>query len=268
MGPLILRLVGLAALLASPALVASALAAPQRVASLNLCTDELVLLLADRDQLVSVTKLGADARETRLAPRAAGLHRNNGRMESVAGLVPDLVITGGGANRYAAEMARRMGTRVVDVPPPTSIDEIRRNVRTVAAALAQPARGEAVIAHLDARLGAVPSRQQRAVLLSGGGYTVRPDGLSAGLARHAGLAQQSYPSERVALDRLLAAPPAVIVVTRYRAGQASLHQMWLAHPALKRLPASTRLLEIDGRSWTCLGPLVADDVAQLRERLQ
>ncbi|MDO9490063.1 MAG: hypothetical protein Q7J32_16940, partial [Sphingomonadaceae bacterium] len=94
------------------------------------------------------------------------------------------------------------------------------------------------------------------------------DGLSADLARYAGLTQQAYPSERVALDRLLADPPEVIVVTRYRAGQASLHQMWLAHPALKRLPASTRMIEIDGRSWTCLGPLVADDVAQLRAKLQ
>lgn len=262
MGPLILRLVGLAALLAS-----SAAAAPQRVASLNLCTDELVLLLADKAQLASVTKLGADARETRLAHRAAGLHRNNGRMESVAGLVPDLVITGGGANRYAAEIARRMGTRVVDVPPPETIGELRRNIRTVAAALAQPARGEALVAHVNAALGAVPARQRSAVLLSGGGYTVRPDGLSAALARHAGLAQQAYPSQRVALDRLIAAPPEVIVITRYRAGQASLHQMWLAHPALKRLPASTRILEIDGRSWTCLGPLVADDVARLRTRL-
>jgi iron complex transport system substrate-binding protein len=261
-GPLILRLVGLAALLASPAA-----AAPQRVASLNLCTDELVLLLADRSQIASVTRLGADPRETRLAHRAAGLHRNNGRMESVAGLAPDLVITGGGANRYAAEMARRMGTRVVDVPPPTTIDELRRNVRSVAAALERPARGAAVIARLDASLGAVPTRQRSAVLLSGGGYTVRPDGLSASLVRHAGLAQQAYPSERVALDRLLADPPAVIVISRYRTGQTSLHQTWLAHPALKRLPASTRIVEIDGRSWTCLGPLVANDVADLRERL-
>jgi iron complex transport system substrate-binding protein len=261
-GPLVLRLVGLAALLASPAA-----AAPQRVASLNLCTDELVLLLADRRQLVSVTRLGADPQETPLAPRAAGLHRNNGRLESVAGLVPDLVITGGGANRYAAELARRMGTRVVDVPPPTSLAELRRNVRTVAAALGRPARGEALVRHVDAQLGRPPARPRRAVLLSGGGYTVRPDSLAAELARHAGLAQQAFPAERVALDRLIADPPDVIVVTRYRARQASLHQMWLAHPALKRLPARTRLVEIDGRSWTCLGPLVADDVARLRARL-
>lgn len=253
---------GLATLIASPAA-----AAPQRVASLNLCTDELALLLAAPGQLASVTFLGADPNETPVAPRAAGLHRNNGRMESVAALVPDLVLTGGGANRYAAEMARRLGTRVVDVPPPTSLAEVRRNIRTVAKALGRGRQGEALIATMNARLGPAPTRQRPAVLLSGGGYTVRTDSLAAELARHAGLAQQAYVDERVALERLIANPPQVIVVTSYRAGQASLHQMWLAHPALKRLPASTRMIEIDGRSWTCLGPLVANDIARLRMRL-
>ena len=253
---------GLAALIASPAA-----AAPQRVASLNLCTDELALLLAAPGQLASVTFLGADPAETPVAPRAAGLHRNNGRMESVAALAPDLVLTGGGANRYAAEMARRLGTRVVDVPPPTSLAEVRRNIRTVAKALGRERHGEALIATMNAQLGTVPARQRPAVLLSGGGYTVRIDSLAAELARHAGLAQQAYVDERIALERLIADPPEVIVVTSYRAGQASLHQMWLAHPALKRLPASTRMIEIDGRSWTCLGPLVAGDIAKLRARL-
>lgn len=261
MGHLRLTL-GLAALIASPAT-----AAPQRVASLNLCTDELALLLAAPGQLASVTFLGADAQETPLAARAKGLHRNSGRMESVAELAPDLVLTGGGANRYAAEMARRLGTRVVDVPPPIDIDGIKRNIRTVAAALGQEARGEAVVARLEAQLGPVPVRQRAAILLSGGGYTVRADSLAAQLARHAGLAQQRYPSERVPLERLIADPPQVIVVTRYRASQASLHQMWLAHPALKRLPQSTEIVEVDGRSWTCLGPLVAGEIAKLRERL-
>ncbi len=261
MGPLRLWL-GLAALIASPAT-----AAPQRVASMNLCTDELALLLAGPGQLASVTFLGADAQETALAPRARGLHLNTGRMESVAGLAPDLVLTGGGANRYAVEMARRLGARVVDVPPPLTIAEIKRNIRTVARALGQQARGEALVARLDAELGRVPARQRPAILLSGGGYTVRPDSLSAELARHAGLAQQSFPSERVALERLIAHPPEVIVVTRYRANQASLHQMWLAHPALKRLPKTTSIVEVDGRSWTCLGPLVAGEVAKLRARI-
>lgn len=251
-----------AALMASPAA-----AAPLRVASLNLCTDELAMLLARPGQLASVTFLGADARETLLAPRARGLHRNNGRMESVAALAPDLVLTGGGANRYAAEMARRLGTQVVDVPPPLTIGEVKRNIRAVAQALGNAREGEALVARLDANLGRVPTRARSAIILSGGGYTVRPDSLSAQFVRHAGLAQQDYLTERVALERLVADPPEVIVVTRYRARQASLHQMWLAHPALKRLPPSTRFVEVDGRAWTCLGPLVAHEVAKLRGRV-
>jgi len=255
-------LVAIAALLAAPAA-----AAPARVASLNLCTDELALLLAAPGQLASVTFLGADPAETPVAGRAKGLHRNNGRMESVAALAPDLVLTGGGANRYAAEMARRLGARVVDVPPPTTIDELRRNVRTVARALGRETWGEALIARMDARLGMVPPRRRPAVLMSGGGYTVRPDSLAAELARHAGLEPQPFASERVDLARLLARPPEVLVVTSYRAQQRSLYQMWLGHPALRRLPRSVERLEIDGRAWTCLGPPVADEVARLRARL-
>lgn len=254
-------------LVALALLAAPAAAAPTRVASLNLCTDELALLLAAPGQMASVTFLGADPAETPLAPRAKGLHRNNGRMESVAGLVPDLVLTGGGSNRYAAEMARRLGTRVVDVPPPTTLDELRRNVRTVAEALDRKPQGEALIAEMNAKLGPVPAQRRSAVLMSGGGYTVRPNSLAATLARHAGLEQQPFPSERVDLERLLAQPPELIVVTRYRANQTSLYQLWLAQPALKQVSKRTRLIEIDGRAWTCLGPSVADDIVRLRARL-
>ena len=248
-----------AALLAAPAA-----AAPQRVASLNLCTDELALLLAAPGQLASATFLGADPNETPPAARAKGLHRNTGRMESVVSLTPDLVLTGGGSNRYAAELARRIGTRVVDVPPPTSIADLRSNIRIVAQALGRPRRGEQLIERLDSQLGPLPARRKPAVLMSSGGYTIRSDGLAAEFLLHAGLEQQRFDSDWVQLERLLTKPPEVVVITRYYARQMSNNQLWLAHPALKRLPKQTRVVEIDGRPWTCLGPLVAGEVARLR----
>lgn len=248
--------------------VGTASAAPARVVSLNLCTDELALLLASPGQLVSVSFLGADPEETRLASRAKGLHRNNGRMESVAALAPDLVLTGGGVNRYAAEMARRLGVRVVDAPPPLTLDELRRNIRRIASALGRASSGEAMIARMDAQLGRPPRVFRSAVLLSGGGYTVGPNSLAASLLRYAGLVQQAYPTDRVGLERLLSNPPEVIVLTHYRAYQTSNHQLWLAHPALKRLPPGTRKLSVDGRAWTCLSPLVATDIERLRRLTQ
>ena len=118
------RLIALLGLLAFVATAAEA-AVPARVASLGLCTDELVLLLAEPGQLVSISFLGHDARETPLAPKAHGLHSNDGRFSSVAHLKPDLVITGGAVNRFARELAERTGTRVVDVPPPLTLIRIR-----------------------------------------------------------------------------------------------------------------------------------------------
>ena len=86
--------------IASLAFVAAARsdAAPRRVVSLNLCTDELLLALAAPDQILSVTHLAQDPAETPLWPQARRYRRNDGSLLSVAAMRPDLVVTmGGGA---------------------------------------------------------------------------------------------------------------------------------------------------------------------------
>ena len=235
---------------------------PHRVASLNLCTDELALELAAPGQLASVTFLAADAQETPLAQRARGLHHNNGHMDSVAALAPDLVLTSGAPTRYAAELASRMGARVLDVPPPQTIADVRANIRTVAAGLGREATGAALIARFDRDLGPVPPRTAPALLLEGGGYVPHADGLAAQFLAHAGLAQAAMPGDRADIETLLVHPPAMLLTSRYRAGQTSNQQAWLAHPALARLPS--RRLSFDGRAWTCMGPLAARVLPRLR----
>jgi iron complex transport system substrate-binding protein len=252
-----IRAAGLALLLSAPAV-----AAPARVASLNLCSDELALLLAAPGQMISVSRLGADPDETPLAGRAAGLVVNRGRVTDVVALSPDLVITSGG-DPNAAATARRLGLATLDLPQPQSLADVRGNVRRVAAALGRPAAGEAVVARMDAAL-AGPVAARPALLVSGGGLTVAPDGLAAAWLRHAGLVQQAVPRGQVSLERLLSAPPEVLVITRYRSVQTSINQAWLAHPALAALPPRVRRLESDGRGWTCLGPMLAPEIARLR----
>ena len=250
--------VALIALLAVPAQAAR----PTRVASLNLCTDELALELAAPGQLASVTFLAADPDETVLAPSARGLRHNSGRFDSVAGLAPDLVLTSGPATRYATELARRMGTRVLDVPPPRTIADVRANIRAVAAALSREAAGSALIARFERDLGPVPTRLTDVLLLEGGGYVPRPDGLAAELLRHAGLAQTARMGEHADIERLLVHPPAILLTSRYRANQTSNQQAWLNHPAL--LGLASRRLSFDGRAWTCMGPLAARILPGLR----
>ncbi len=243
-------------------LTAPAAARPLRVASLNLCSDELALRLAAPGQLVSVSRLGADHDETLLAERARGLATNNGRVTDIITLAPDLVLSSRG-DPNAAAMARRLGIRSVEIAEPHSFADVRANIHSVAAALGRRAAGAALVAEMDAAL-AVPVRPRPAVMVSGAGLTIASDGLAAQWLAHAGLQQQPVSRGQLALESLLANPPQILVLTRYRSQQVSTNQRWLQHPALAALPASTRRISTDGRAWTCLGPALASEIARLR----
>src|SRR6478672_2560352 len=105
-------------------LPASALAqaadAALRVASLNLCTDELLVLLAEPRHIVSVSHLSHSPRETALW-RAARTHRaNDGKLESVIARRPQLILAMGGAGGARQGLARRFGARLIELPYPSS----------------------------------------------------------------------------------------------------------------------------------------------------
>src|SRR3954468_24055994 len=119
----------------SLALAGTAQAAPRRVASLNLCTDELLLMLGEPGQIASVTHLAQQPAETALWRQARRYRRNDGSLVSVAGLGPDLVLTMGGGARDRGRIAARLGIRTLDLPYPRSLGDIEQSIRTVSAAL-------------------------------------------------------------------------------------------------------------------------------------
>ena len=200
-----------------------------------------------------------------LAPLARGLATNNGRVTDVITLAPDLVLTSRG-DPNAAAVARRLGIKAVEILEPQSFGDVRANIRSVAIALGRRAAGEALVAEMDAAL-APPVRLRPALMVSGGGLTIAPDGMAAHWLAHAGLKQQKVPRGQLSLERLLADPPQILVLTRYRAHQVSTNQRWLQHPAFAALPASMRRITTDGRAWTCLGPGLAGEIARLRREV-
>jgi iron complex transport system substrate-binding protein len=249
--------------LAAPA---PAAATPQRVASLNLCTDELLLLLAEPRQIASVSYLSHLAEETPLWARARAYRRNDGSLLSVAGLKPDLVLTMGGGGRDRAGIGARLGMKVLDLAYPQSLAGIAAATRKVAAALGQEGRGRAVAAAVERVRRSAPARPLDAIYLSGGGRSLSPKGAGAEWMAAAGLRQRSLPGDRASLEALLVRPPAVLLRSRYRSGQYSAEQRWLSHPLAARARAG-RTLVTDGRLWTCMGPLMVGEVARLRREL-
>src|SRR5258708_1788850 len=79
---------------------------PARIVSLNMCADELVLRLAERQNVASVTWLSRDAENSNVAEAAAHVPVNHGLAEEVIPLNPDLVVAGAFTSRTAVVLLR------------------------------------------------------------------------------------------------------------------------------------------------------------------
>lgn len=266
----------LAALLA-PALAGAAPAAPPppatppaRVVSMNLCTDQLAMLLAAPGQLVSVSHLARDPQMSAMVTEAAAYPPNRGRAEEVYLMRPDLVLAGTYDGPPVAMLAR-LGVPVVTLAPPTSLAETRAAIRTIGRALGRAPAAEAMLAQFDARLArlAHPAGEGAPLAATWGpnGYSAGAESLAGDVLKTAGFALLSERlgmagSGTVPLETLVLADPALIVTGRRFPG-ASRAEETLTHPALTHLHA--RRIEIPDADWACGIPQVLDALATLAE---
>lgn len=241
---------------------ASALLAAASIASLNLCTDEYLLLLAKPQEIASVSFLSQDPQESPLWKLARGHHPNRGSLEEVLKWRPKTVLTMGGGGRATSLIARRMNIRAVDLRPVSSLDDVAFNFKAVAAAIGYPERARPWLSRLAALRASAPTTARDAIWLGGGGQTISAPSVGADWMRLAGLQQRALTGDRVSLETLLVRPPAVLVESRYRSGQVSRGTEWLNHPIVRK--AKSLRVQADGRAWTCMGPLVIGDVERLR----
>lgn len=245
---------------------ASALLIGASVASLNLCTDEYLLLLARPQEIASVSFLARDPLESPLWRRARQHHANKGSIEDVLARRPDVVLTMGGGGRATRLLARRLHIRPVELVSPGSLRDVAGNLRTVAAALGDPRRAKPWLQRLARLQRTRPRTAADAIWLSGGGQSLAPGSIGAEWLRLAGLEQRALPGGRASLEMLLVRPPAVLVQSHYRRSQVSGGTRWLDHPIVRN--AKARRLTTDGRAWTCMGPLLTGEIERLRKDLR
>lgn len=247
-------------------MAASAFLAAASIASLNLCADEYLLLLAKPQEIASVSFLSQDPKESELWKVARRRPANRGSLEEALGTKPDTVLTMGGSGRATSLIARRIGIRAVDLRPVGRLDDVAWNFSVVARALGEPQRAKPWIARLKRLRATSPARAVDAIWLGGGGQTFDVSSVGAEWMRLAGLRQRTMEGGRVSLETILVRPPAVLVESRYRAGQYSREADWLNHPIVRG--ARSRRLGTDGRAWTCMGPLLIGEIERLRDELQ
>jgi iron complex transport system substrate-binding protein len=254
--PMTSRLALLASLL--PAVAGARL---PTVASINLCTDQLVLSVAEPGQILTLSWLSADPEESMLATQARTYALNYGSAEELIGVGADVVIAGSQTSPFTRDLLRRLGSTVVEIEPATSLGDIARNLRAVGAAIGRDDEAEAVIAAMQMRTEAVRAgagpRRHSAVVVRAGGFTVGRDTLANELIELAGLTNSVADLDRwgsLSVETLLTTKPEVIVVTSYRNDEASLANAFFAHPALASAAATGTRVEVPARYFACGAP--------------
>src|SRR4051794_2342637 len=256
---------------------AAASDAPRRVVSFNQCGDQLVLALADPEQIAGLSPYAADPSLSAVAEKAKAFPRLDWQAQSTIPPPPDLGLVGQKERPVTKHILRAQGLRLYEIALISDLDAARRQITEVAAVLGHPERGEKLLAELDAartRLHAAPKPAfHTALLVNRGGYTAGEKSLAAALLAEAGLKPPpggpiGYGSY-VPLEKLLMLRPDVIVLNDLprESDQGSYN---LSHPALAALYPPQRRIVLPPRYTICGGAALVeafDYLAALLARL-
>lgn len=242
--------------------------APKRIVSINLCSDVLALELADPGTVKSVFRVAADPEDSPVADLARKIPLNNATAEEILAARPDLVLAHRFSSPFTLSLVARAHIPVVQVKDASNFEDIRDNVRAVAAAVGHPERGEAWIARFDASLAASkrrpPAHPLRAVIYQDLGGAAAANTILGALLEHAGFenvvtAPSSGGFVNLSIEDLIDKRPDFVAVGVYRAKEPSLAHALLAHPALRDYIAGhARAVDLPAKLWTCGAPFITD----------
>jgi len=252
----------------------SASAEPRRIASLDYCADQFVLALADREQIVALSR-GSQRDDSYYRARARGLRQTRGTLEEVLALRPDLVVRNWGGPWDADAVYARFGVPVLQVGDTPNFNLAREDLLDAARVIGHRERGEALARDLDvrlARLRASAPRSPAPVLYLSAGGAVAGSGTmmhavieaAGGRNMHAGESWTVLP-----LERLVEMPPALIALGFFDHGRARVNP-WLPgrHPALRRALARSRTVTLPTAAISCEAWFAVDAAEQLAAALR
>jgi iron complex transport system substrate-binding protein len=247
---------------------------PQRVVSVNLCSDQLLLMLAEPAQVASVSNLAVEPLSSFVAEQASRFPLNHARAEEVIAFEPDLVLATSHTNPRLLTTLESLGYRVERLQPVDDLAGIVASIRRVAGLLDQAGRGEQLIRYLEQRIGnsdeLAYELRPTALFYQPRGYTSGRHTLQDEALRLAGwrnlAAEQGIEGyASVDMEHLLRWRPQQLFTSTYDSSGDSLAERQLLHPALRRLTAGRPLHPVPYRYWICPGPMLADAVDLLRE---
>ena len=242
----------LALLFATPAW-----AAPRRIVSLDYCADQFVLALADRDQIVALSR-GSQRDDSYYRDRARGVRQTRGTLEEVLALRPDLVVRNWGGPWDAEAVYARFDVPVLQVGDAPNFEVASEDLLDASRVIGHAERGASLARDLNVRLArlrdAAPSARPPVLYLSAGGAVAGSGTMMQSVIEAAGgrNVHQGESWTVMPLESLVEMPPALIALGFFDHGR-SLVNPWLPgrHPAVRRALAKAETVELPLPAISC-----------------
>ncbi|WP_229175630.1 ABC transporter substrate-binding protein [Bradyrhizobium ivorense] len=255
----------------------AASAAGLRIVSMNVCSDQLVLSLADSDQILGLSRFARDAWQSWAADKAQRYPTLSGGAEDVLVLKPDIVVVSLFDKRATRDLLKANGMHLVEFTVPRTLDEVREQIRAMGDVLQHPDRAQAEIARLDAAIAraraAASDRHYRVLPLERRGFVAGDDSLINSLLREVGLSNAAselgfHAGGFASLEAIVKLRPDFILVAEAGDRAEDDGRAFLLHPALARFYPPDKRIVLPGRLTVCGGVMLADALDRLTAELQ
>jgi iron complex transport system substrate-binding protein len=275
MGGRLMRMLLRAIIVATLSLPESAVAAP-RIISMNICTDQLLLALADPAQIMGLSRFSRNARQW-AGPDARKYPILSGGAEDILVAKPDVVAASDFDKRSTREILKANGQNLVEFPIPRTLADVREQIRQMGDLAGHPERAAAEVTRLDAAIAgakqAAAGKNFRMLPLTRRGWVPGRDSFVGAILAEAGLASAAGElgisfGGFVSMEEIIRLKPDFLVVSDGGERAEDDGRAFLLHPALERFYPNSKRIVIPERMTECGGVLLADALNALSAELK
>ncbi len=242
-------------------------AALPHIASMNVCTDQLLIPLADPEQILGLSRYSRDRFESWAADAAHRYRILSGGAEDILMLRPDVVVASLFDKRSTRELLKQKGLRLAEFAVPRNLEAVKAQIREMAEIVQHPDRAAAEIARLDAAIArarrVVVEKHYSVLPLSRRGWVAGSDSLVSSLLAETGLNNAAGDlgvgtGGFASLEAIVNAKPDFLLVSDAGDRAEDDGHAFLLHPALERFYPAAKRIVIPDRLTVCGGVMLAE----------
>ncbi|AFX99206.1 hypothetical protein A1OE_1027 [Candidatus Endolissoclinum faulkneri L2] len=244
------------------------------VVSLDYCSDQYVLELADRMQIRGISQQAQEPFSYH-RNRATGLPIIKPIAEAILATDPEIVVHSWAGNQYLTSILARVGIKIINISNCCDYQTIFSNFIKVAEALDQPV--SSIIRDQKSLIFTLKSQPK----LNMSALYITPSGTTGGIGTEidamiklAGLKNMAvdlgyFGWRTISLEQIITNPPDIYIVSFFNDVQEVSHSYWSSagNPYISRLIGKIRTVSIPSRFLSCNGMFSVKAAEYLRASL-